>query len=356
MHVSKKRTLVACLAAAAAATALAGAGQAQASSSAPSKSKLAATHAKPDASILKAERAAGAKVVSTPASKAAVATVQTRIAKYVKVHGTKYTFGTYADPRTGAVVVDTNAPSDLVASLTNLKGTKSASLTTAARQPAVKVKVHRQRTFDAYQRRDDVPAFYGGGGLSAQGFLCSTGYAVQSSTGARWMVTAGHCFANGVSVNTESGNNVEGTVTARTLPSLDGGTADVEFLAGKSYAGRIFTGGVTSSSSIPVVGEGAASVGYTNYCHSGRTTGEQCGHTANSITAQVCTATGCKSPVIAYTGGTVQQGGDSGGTFYAKNASGAWIRGHVIAGNSTTGYVEPYTEITRRWAVVASHG
>jgi hypothetical protein len=113
---------------------------------------------------------------------------------------------------------------------------------------------------------------------------------------------------------------------------------------------------VTSSTSIPVVGEGAAVVGYNDYCHSGRTTGERCGHTANSITAQVCTQTGCKSPVIAYTGGVVQQGGDSGGTFYAKNASGAWIRGHVIAGNATTGYVEPYTEITKRWAVVASHG
>jgi len=266
------------------------------------------------------------------------------VAKY----GTKYTFGTYSDPATGAVVMDTNAPASVVASLTNLRSSKVTA--------GVQVKVHNEKTTDTFSRRDDTPAFYGGGGLSASGFLCSTGYAVQSSTGARWMVTAGHCFANGVDVKTESGANSEGIVTARTLPSLDGGTADVEFLASRSYAGRIFTGGVTSNTSIPVVGSGSAVVGFNNYCHSGRTTGEQCGHTATSITAQVCTTTGCKSPVIAYTGGVIQAGGDSGGTFYAKTATQAWIRGHVIAGNSTTGYIEPYTEITRRWAVTASLG
>jgi len=30
--------------------------------------------------------------------------------------------------------------------------------------------------------------------------------------------------------------------------------------------------------------------------------GPNCGHTATSINAQVCTGTGCKSPVIAFTG------------------------------------------------------
>ena len=86
----------------------------------------------------------------------------------------------------------------------------------------------------------------------------------------------------------------------------------MELLSGSSYAGRIFTGGVTSTTSIPVVSAGSASVGYNNYCHSGRTTGENCGHTAVSTNAQVCTQTGCKSPVIAFTGGVLSQGGDSG--------------------------------------------
>jgi hypothetical protein len=348
MRISKKTSLVACITAAAAAAAL-GASTAQAAST--SKDKTTVSHLKvaiPDSSAPDHRAAASLRVVSTPAAKAAVSTVEARVRAYVAKYGTKYTFGTYSDPATGAVVMDTDAPASVVASLTNLRSSKVTA--------GVQVKVHNEKTTDTYSRRDDIPAFYGGGGLSASGFLCSTGYAVQSSTGARWMVTAGHCFANGVDVKTESGANDEGIVTARTLPSLDGGTADVEFLASRSYAGRIFTGGVTSSSSIPVVGSGSAVVGYNNYCHSGRTTGEQCGHTATSITAQVCTTTGCKSPVIAYTGGVIQAGGDSGGTFYAKTSTQAWIRGHVIAGNSTTGYIEPYTEITRRWAVTASLG
>ena len=201
-------------------------------------------------------------------------------------------------------------------------------------------------TTDIFQRRDDISPFWGGAGLLASGAICSTGYPVKDAAGNRWMVTAGHCYADGTSVNTESNLHNVGVVTGRALASLGGGPIDVEFLAGKSYSGRVYTGGVTSSTSRPIVAAGTAFVGYNNYCHSGRTTGEQCGHTANSITAMVCTATGCKFPVIAYTGGVVQQPGDSGGAFYAKDANGgAWIRGHVIAGNSVTGYVEPYTQV-----------
>ena len=47
-----------------------------------------------------------------------------------------------------------------------------------------------------------------------------------------------------------------------------------------------------STSSRGVVAAGGAYSGYTNYCHSGRTTGENCGHTATSTNAQVCTAVG----------------------------------------------------------------
>ena len=166
------------------------------------------------------------------------------------------------------------------------------------------------------------------------------------------MVTAGHCYANGTTVRTESNLRTVGTVSNRALASLGSGPVDMELLGGQSYAGRVFSGGVTSTTSNPVVAAGDASVNYNAYCHSGRTTGEQCGHTATSVTAQVCTGTGCKSPVIAYTGGTIQQGGDSGGAFYAKDGnSGVWIRGHVIASSSTTGYVEKWTKVASRYGV-----
>jgi hypothetical protein len=343
MRISKKRTLVAFIATAAAVTALGAAGG-QAQAAAPSKAKVNATRAEPDPTFAATERAASKGVVSTVASRGALATVEARVADYVTKNGTKYTFGTYSDPATGNVVLDTDAPASLVDQLTNAEGDKYLS--------SVKVITRNEATVDVYQRRDDIPSYWGGAGLQASGFLCSSGYAVKTSSGSRYMVTAGHCFADGTSVNTESNLHVFGTVSNRALASLGSGPIDMELMSGQSYAGRIYTGGVTSSSSAPVVAAGTAYVGYTNYCHSGRTTGEQCGHTANSITAQVCTQTGCKSPVIAYTGGVIQAGGDSGGAFYAKDANGGvWIRGHVIAGNSTTGYVEPWTQVTAHYGV-----
>ena len=213
------------------------------------------------------------------------------------------------------------------------------------------MKVNKKGLSDQFHRRDDTPAFYGGGGLLASNALCSAGYTVTNSSGNRWMVSAGHCYAIGTRVNTESNLRYFGTVTNRALASLGQAGLDMELLNGQSYAGRIFTGGVTSSTSIPVRSAGSASVGYNNYCHSGRTTGENCGHTAVSTTAQVCTQTGCKSPVIAFTGGVLSQGGDSGSPFYAKDSTGAWIRGHVIAGNGSTSYAETWNKVAARYGV-----
>lgn len=341
MRSLKKKTFVAFVATAAAVAAFgASSGAAQAASPG---TKPGPSNAQADPNFLAKERAAGEGVVSTPASRAALAKVQRRIAAYVAKHGTKYTFGSYADPATGDVVLDTNAPDSLVASLTDLKSDQSLA--------SIKVRTRKNKTTDVWHRRDDIPAYWGGAGLLASGALCSTGYAVQTWWGGRFMVTAGHCYANGTSVNTESNLRTVGTVSNRALASLGSGPVDMELLGGQSYAGRVYTGGVFSTTSIPVVAAGNAVVGYNNYCHSGRTTGEQCGHTATSVTAQVCTQTGCKSPVIAYTGGTIQQGGDSGGAFYAKDTSGAWIRGHVIASSTTTGFVERWDKVASRYGV-----
>jgi hypothetical protein len=337
------RILVAGLVAAVTAFTALGGGPAQAGpdkGDEPARSRVAADERRaPD-------RVAATRVVTPPAAAKALAVLQDRIAGWVAANGTAYTFGSYLDPATGRIVLDTDAPAGVVSSLTGLAGAGSAE-----RQAAGQAVVRRTTTKDAFHRRDDSPPFYGGGGLLSGGGLCSSGFAVQNSGGTRFAVTAGHCYANGATVTTESGGYTYGTVSNRRLPTVTGHAQDMELVGGQSYAGRVFTGGVTSSTSIPVVSAGGAVVGYNAYCHSGRTTGEQCGHTATSVTAQVCTATGCKSPVISYTGGTIQQGGDSGGSFYAKDASGAWIRGHVIASSSTTGYVTPWTVLAPAYGV-----
>ena len=45
------------------------------------------------------------------------------------------------------------------------------------------------------------------------------------------------------------------------------------------------------------------------------------------------------------------QGGDSGGAFYAKDSSGAWIRGNVIASGGGTGYAQPWTVLAAELGV-----
>ena len=347
MRISNKKAAMLIATAAAVSSLLAVSGPAQAQPSDPKgKEKVARTQPAPHAN----RPDLAAANATTAASKDALATIQSRVRSYVAKHGGKYTFGTYADATTGQIVMDTNAPADVVASLTTSTSAKSPT-TRGTAAATVKVKVNKQKVSDLFHRRDDSPSFYGGGGLLASNALCSAGYTVTNASGSRWMVSAGHCYAIGTRVNTESNLRYFGTVTNRALASLGQAGLDMELLNGQSYAGRIFTGGVTSSSSIPVVAAGAASVGFNNYCHSGRTTGENCGHTAVSTNAQVCTQTGCKSPVIAFTGGVLSQGGDSGSPFYAKDSRGAWIRGHVIAGNGSTSYAETWNKVAARYGV-----
>jgi hypothetical protein len=297
----------------------------------------------PGAAASQPDRSAGAAAPSSAATQALTA-IQKKTASFVATHGTKYTFASYLDS-SGRVVLDTDAPGSVVSGLTSMS-------TAAQRQAVGNARIHQSRISDTFNRRDDVPSFWGGAGIKNGGGICSAGYAVKNSVGTAFSVTAGHCFANGANALVESGLRSYGTVSGRRLPTVTGGSTDSELLGGQSYAGRVYTGGVLSTTSRGVAAGGAASVGYNAYCHSGRTTGENCGHTATSTNAQVCTSTGCKSPVIAFTGGNMIQPGDSGGAFYAIDSAGkAWIRGNVIATNGTTGWATPFTTVASQYGV-----
>lgn len=297
------------------------------------------------------DQGAKAAVVSSPAADAALAKIQARIADYVAKHGTRYTFGSYVNATTGKIVLETDAPATLVATLTAPSG-----FSTAEAQAATGVQVRRTTITDRVGRRDDTTPFWGGAGLIVGGGLCSAGYVVQNAGGTRFMVTAGHCYANGATVLVESGARTFGTVSNRRLPTVSGHAQDMELIGGQSYGTRIYTGGVNSTTSLPVVGAGSAVVGFADYCHSGRTTGENCGHTATSLNGQTCTATGCKSPVVVFTGGTSPAGGDSGSPFYVKDASSSWIRGHVISGDGVTSYAQGWPSVAAAYGVTIVTG
>jgi hypothetical protein len=287
---------------------------------------------------------ASSAAASAAATSSALSTIQSRIIQYVATHGTKYSFGSYLDSKTGQMVLSTNAPAGVVSSLTKMTGASAAqSLATSRMQ------VRNFVTSDTSGRRDDVPAFSGGGGITSGGTVCSSGYAVtlDSAPTTRYMITAGHCYANGATVYTESGNNTYGTVSLRQLPTVTGDPNDIEAIGGGVYQAQIFTGNATANTVSAVVGA-ATTLNTTGgiYCASGRTTGETCAHTGVSATAVLCTSTGCKSPVYTYTGGTMPGSGDSAGPFYYHNTTSTTgtvtVVGTVLATDSVVGYVEPY--------------
>jgi hypothetical protein len=273
----------------------------------------------------------------SPAVRQMSATVRDRIMNYVRTNGTRYTWGSYADRATGKVVVETDAPSSVVSSLVGTLGT-----TVDVRRTAP--------VTDQFNRRDDVTPYWGGAGVALTAGVpqCSDGYTVQDSSGSQFMVTAGHCFSNGATAVTETSGLFVGTVSGNGLPSMD-----MELIGGSSYAPFIYNGGVTSTTSWHIASAADPVVGFNNYCHSGRTTGENCGHTDIDNNATVCTSSGCKSPVTAFQGGNLPQGGDSGSPYYVGSTSGddKHIRGHVIAGDGTTEYAEMWSRVAARFGV-----
>lgn len=250
----------------------------------------------------------------------------------------KYSYSSHLDLQTGRVVLQTDAPASVTERL-------------VAENPEIELREAKPAE-DLFHRRDDIPAFWGGASIQSGGGTCSTGFTVRKPSGTRFITTAAHCFGVGATVRTPLSTFV-GTVTQRgTLNSwwfFD--NRDVELIGGSSYAPRVYTGGIFSTSSKAVVGANDPVAGVTGYCTSGQTSGEQCNQTVQSTGAIVCTQTGCKWPVIEYTGGPSQPG-DSGGSMYMPGASGqVFARGSVIAGNGTTSFAEPWSRMSSSMGV-----
>ena len=175
-----KRTLVGAAVAATTALTLLSVGPAQ---GATGKGQYRPTAANVDQSAAP-DRIGAGRDASSPAARAALAAIQNRIERYVATRRTKFTFGSYLDS-TGKIVIETNAPASVVSSLTAVSRTANAESEAAAR-----VQVRRVTTSDAFHRRDDIPPFWGGGGIKSGGAVCSSGYAVRNSAGTVSVVTA----------------------------------------------------------------------------------------------------------------------------------------------------------------------
>ena len=251
----------------------------------------------------------------------------------------KFSYSSHLDLQTGRVVVQTDAPAEVTERL--------------LKEHPDEIELRDGKPLeDLFHRRDDIPAFWGGAAIQSGGATCSTGFTVRKPSGARLITTAAHCYGVGATVRTPTSTFV-GSVTQRgTLGSIFfWDNRDVELIGGSSYAPRVYTGGVFSTSSRGVVGAGDAVAGFRGYCSSGQTSGEQCNQKVESTQAIVCTQTGCKWPVIEYTGGPARPG-DSGGSFYLPSGSSqAFARGAVIAGDGTTSYAEKWSRMSSSMGV-----
>ena len=282
------------------------------------------------------DRAVGAKarVERRSIAKATVDTIQDRVSKRAWSPAAKhYNYASWLDLKTGKMVLKTNAPTSVTAPLTkDYPGVIDRQVDTIR---------------DNFSRFADIPPFWGGSSIKSGGSVCSSGFVVQKG-GQRFLTTAGHCFPLGANVLTTGGNLSVGTVVQKgPLQS-----SDMALIGGKSYGSSIFVGAANSSAGKHVSGAGDPVVGFTQYCRSGQTTLEQCGQTVQSVNAQVCTQTGCKGPMIAYTG-NLSQPGDSGAPFYVYSVDGAnvFIRGMAVASGATTSFAEKWSRISSNLGV-----
>jgi hypothetical protein len=272
---------------------------------------------------------------TAPGTQHALANLQKRIQKRAEKKNAGESFAVSVNSA-GRIELQTSAGDDAVQEIT-------ATTDENDKKELAKAKVEKVDPIKHdYNRVDDVPSFWNGAGINVGGGYCSNGYAARrNSDGKNVAVTAGHCAATGTAIRTESGAQAFGTVIARYYGGLD----DFELVGGSSYAGRVYTGGVTSTSSIPVVSAGDAYVG-SQYCVSGRTSGTPCGLTAESTDSYVCFTDGyCRDHAIqVHENGAGPGPGDSGGTFFFLYNNAAYIRGSHMGGNSTTSWEQSYTE------------
>lgn len=216
-----------------------------------------------------------------------------------------YGFG--FDPQSGKVLVQAEAP-------------KSAFASVEKAYPGL-IDYHAGK-WDLTSWDNDGQPHWGGAWVQGGGFVCTSGFAIADNNGHRYMATAGHCFANGVSTNM-------GTASR---PSDGYPLYDFEFLTGHSVSGKIYDTSTHGRAVKNAINPGIGS----QYCTSGRTSGFQCDWTVRKVNQTMCYGPNgaCYHSLAAFNRPSLVpvQPGDSGGPLWYKYSDGtAGVRG-VVSG------------------------
>ncbi|WP_145804836.1 S1 family peptidase [Kribbella amoyensis] len=272
----------------------------------------------------KSVRVAGAEtgVQQSRTTEAELTAVRTELeGRQWKSGAKKYSYGFHYDAQRDKVSVTTNAPAAVMQPL-------------LAKYPALLEAKYGNVGRDT--RQSDPAPHRGGASITNGTSVCTSGFTITST--ARYMVTAGHCFAQGQRVYSSGGEQLWGTVRNRaSFPYYD-----FEAIGGGTYGSVIYVGNSTGRT-ILVSGASDPAVGAA-YCRSGQTTYEKCSQVVTSLHAQFCDESGCTPELISYEG-PAGQGGDSGAPMYQYVNGTVQIRGMHIAHANEVQYAERWTTI-----------
>jgi hypothetical protein len=237
-----------------------------------------------------------------------------------------YSYGSYVDVTTDAIVLGTDAPADVIAPLVESYG------------DAVEVRSGESGRL----RQSDPEPHWGGASITDGGGVCTSGFTGQTG-GVRVMVTAGHCSVPGGQIFSTGGGQFWGTFGQH----VNFPDPDLAIIVGTTYQGAIYLGGVNSTSGAAVSSFADPVMGFNNYCWSGQTSGEVCGNTVVSFAGTLCDPAGCTFNLTVSNGPLVQPG-DSGSPWFvysAGNVLPVHIRGITIGVVAGQNYWHRYSQV-----------
>lgn len=187
---------------------------------------------------------------------------------------------------------------------------------------------------------------------TSSGSRCSLGFNARNSSGARYVITAGHCTNLG---GTWSGSGgTIGSVAGTSFPTNDYGIIRV---SSSSAVSTPLVDRYSAGSDVTVTGAATATVGMA-VCRSGSTTGWRCG----SVTATnqtVCYSQGCVYQMIRTN--VCAEPGDSGGSLVTNTSTRVRAVGLTSGGSGNcssggTTYYQPVPEVLSRYGLTLYTG